>query len=609
VSAFVACSRQSPRVSTRRSRAVLRDDLNRDGMPSSVDKRRGDGGRRPYNARMSIASTVRDSRATFPVRDVLLAGLVLLCALCAGCAAPTDTGMRRGKIELAECRLKDVPGTAWCGDWTVPENHDQPEGRKIGLRVSILPAYIRTRAPDPLLLLAGGPGQAASDIGKLALIFDAVRRSRDIVLIDQRGSGRSHPFACKLFDTLDPVVAMMQVSPDTAKLKACVAAFDGDPRFYTTNDYLRDLESVREALGAEQFNLWGGSYGSRVALAYLRVHPERIRSAILDGVAPTSMRIIEEALANGETRLRQTMTDCAATAACQAAYPRLAEAWAQLERDFAEPRNVTMIHPRTGEPQSVDVDFLAIDGALRTLLYSAEYSAMVPALIDRAAAGDLGPLFASSLRVAGDLGQGMNMGLQLSVVCAEDAQRSPDGSSAPAAAVPAAAVPAAVVPAAVVPAAAAPVTAVSPSDPAPAGAPTSPDSATASAATGANRSAVAATVLARLAEGCAYWPRGKVADEFHQPTAVDKPVLIFSGGLDPVTPAANGELAARTLPHATHVVAPGYGHLVSPFSCAPRMVVRFVEDGNTDRLQDDCLRALRASKRPPFFVNRLEIKP
>ena len=181
---------------------------------------------------------------------------------------------------------------------------------------------------------------------------------------------------------------------------------------------------------------------------------------------------------------------------------------------------------------------------------------MIPELITRAAAGDLAPLFAASLRIVGDLGQGMNIGLQLSVVCAEDGQR------------------------------------VGADD-----------------LIGARAYPIAATVLERIDATCTEWPHGAVPAEFHQPTTSDKPVLVFSGGLDPVTPAANGELAARTLAAATHIIAPGYGHLVSPFGCAPRLVARFVDDGNAEHLPEDCVKALRASKRPPFFVNRLEARP
>ena len=478
------------------------------------------------------------------------------CALLAACTAATDSGLRRGDIELSECRLKDIATAAWCGTWSVPEDHTKADGKKIKLHVAVLPAYTRTRAPDPLLLLAGGPGQAASDLGKLTLLFDSVRRSRDIVLIDQRGTGRSNPFNCKLFDTLDPIAAMMQTDPDPALLKACAAGFDGDPRQYTTPAFIDDLEAVRRAMGVEQVNLWGGSYGSRVALAYLRVHPERIRTATIDGIAPTSMRILFDGLNNGQAQLARTIADCNANAACSAAYPRLAVDWSRLARAYAPARAVTLTHPRTGQPQKIEADFLEIDAALRTLLYSAEYSAMIPELITQAAAGDLAPLFAASLRVVGDLGQGMNIGLQLSVVCAEDSGRIDAAERAV-----------------------------------------------------AKATSTAALVLARIDRACGDWPHGSVVPAFHRPTESDKPVLIFSGGLDPVTPPANGELAAGTLTAATHIIAPGYAHLVSPHSCAPRLLARFVDDGNAQNLPEECVKALKASKRPPFFVNRLELKP
>jgi len=490
------------------------------------------------------------------VRNFALASFAAALALLAGCMAPPDPGTRRGSIEFAECRLKDVASNAWCAEVQVLENVADPNGRKIGIHVALMPAYVRNRAPDPLVLLAGGPGQAASDIGKLGLIFDSVRRSRDIVLIDQRGTGKSHPFGCKLFDTLDPVVAMMQVAPDPDKLRECVSGFDGDPKQYTTPAFIADLEAVRAALGAGKLNPWGGSYGSRAALAYLKAHPERIRTAIIDGVAPTSMRIIQEGLLNGEAKLAQTLADCSATPSCAAAYPHLSDDWKKLQDDYASARSITFVHPRSGAQQTTAVDFFAIDGALRTLLYSAEYSAMVPELVTRAAAGDFAPLFAASLRIVGDMGQGMNVGLQLSVVCAEDANRVDAGLKSAAAASP-----------------------------------------------------LAAMVFGRIDEACRKWPHGSVPADYFEPAAADVPVLVFSGGLDPVTPAANGELAAKTLKNATHIIAPGYAHLVSPFGCAPRLVARFVDDGNAAKLPEDCIVALRASKRPAFFVNRLEAKP
>ena len=509
---------------------------------------------------------------------LLCAGVILLAA----CAAQNDTDLRRGEVQLSECRLKDLASSVWCGSVSVPEDPDPAKsgGRKIDIHVAVLPAYVRTRSPDPLVLLAGGPGQAASDLGKITLLFDAVRRSRDIVLIDQRGSGRSHPFKCKLFDTLDPVAAMMQIDPDPAALKGCVAGFDGDPTLYTTPAYIADLEAVRTALGVERFNLWGGSYGSRVALAYMRAYPQAIRSAIIDGIAPTSMRILFEGLGNGQAQLARTIADCQANAACGAAYPKLGEDWLSLARDYATTRTITLTHPRSGQPQKIDADFTTIDSALRTLLYSAEYSAMIPELITRAAQGvpgvpgDLGPLFAAALRVVGDLGQGMNIGLQLSVVCAEDSGRIDASERAKAAST------------------------------------STPMASNAGARGGGSATeSIVAGVLERIDRACNDWPHGSVPTAFHQPTTSNIPTLVFSGGLDPVTPASNGELAARTLSAATHIVAPGYAHLVSPHACAPRIVARFVDDGNALNLPDECVKALKASKRPPFFVNRLELKP
>ena len=214
--------------------------------------------------------------------SIVLAGLALALAGCGGDARPRST------IALAECRLPKLPLAAQCGTLEVPENRDQPDGRKISLAIAVLPANTLHPRADPLFILAGGPGQAASFLGPFAAALTGVRKDRDIVLVDQRGTGRSSPLVCAAFKPdRRPADAALDFDPGP-KAAACareLAAQGIDAAQYTTAAWVADLDAVRAALGYARINLWGGSYGTRVAQEYLRRHPDRVRSVVLDGVA------------------------------------------------------------------------------------------------------------------------------------------------------------------------------------------------------------------------------------------------------------------------------------------------------------------------------------
>ena len=173
----------------------------------------------------------------------------------------------------------------------MPEDRSKPDGRKIEIFAAVLPANTVTPKDDPLVVLAGGPGQAASTLAPFASRLAELRRTRDVVLVDQRGTGRSSPLVCEAFKPRDTDVFEPDPLP---RAKACVAELTGkgvDLAQYTTTAWIADLEAMREALGYERWNLWGGSYGTRVAQEYLRTHAERVRTMVLDGVAPPGMII------------------------------------------------------------------------------------------------------------------------------------------------------------------------------------------------------------------------------------------------------------------------------------------------------------------------------
>jgi len=484
-----------------------------------------------------------------PVRLVLTAFAATLVAACGDDARDGRT------LALAECRLPRLAQAAKCATLTVPEDRSSPDGRKIALHIAVLPANTLSPKPDPLFILAGGPGQAASTLGPFAALLNDVRTTRDIVLVDQRGTGRSAPLDCKPFAPDERLESLVDVDV-LPRARACaqeLAAKGIDPAQYTTSAWIADLEAVRHALGYPRINLWGGSYGTRVALEYLRRHPDRIRSAVLDGVAPPGMIVSLDVWPTRELALDAVLAACAASASCRGAHPDVAASLAALERTLgAQGRDVDILDPRTGQPQRLRLTYTTVLGLLQPLIYGPESAAMLPEIVGRAAAGDYGPLLATTSMTIADTAARMNAALHFSVTCAEDVPR---------------------------------IT------------PAARDAALASART----APLARTALAV----CDVWPKGSAPADFATPVTSNVPVLLLSGGLDPVTPPKYGDEVARTLSNSRHIVAPGYGHIVSAHACGPQLVARFIDQPGFDKLPATCITHFEKSTRPPMWPDRL----
>ena len=484
-------------------------------------------------------------------RALCLALLALVCTACG------DRGRHDRQIVLSECRLAKLATAAQCGTVEVPETPTALNGRSIGIAVAVLPANTLNPKPDPLFMLAGGPGQSAAAIAPLAGLLSGVRRNRDIVLVDQRGAGHSAPLKCAALSPRDPFDALLDLfATDTAPAD-CLAELRSngnlDVAQYTTPAFVADLERVRAALGYDRINLWGGSYGTRVAQEYLRRHPDRVRSVVLDGVAPPAMRISLDVWRSREAALADVLAACAADAGCNRAYPDLDATLERMREALDGSRQVTVVDPRTGVAHDVPLSFDVVIGALQALVYAPELASLIPPLIAKSQAGDYAPLFAAALTISSDLAESLSLALHYAVTCAEDAPR------------------------------------------------VTPDEASKVFAT------LKAPALAqRNLAACDGWPRPALPADFFSPVESDKPVLILSGGLDPVTPPANGEIVARTLPNSRHVIAAGYGHIVSPHACAPQLIEKFVEDASFASLPKSCLDHFAASKRPPLFASVLE---
>jgi pimeloyl-ACP methyl ester carboxylesterase len=468
---------------------------------------------------------------------------VALCLLTAACRpAVQPTALDR----LHPCAFDEGPTDAYCGAVRVFEDRAARQGRTIDLRVIVLPALGTEARPDPVVLLAGGPGQGAAEMARqLRDLFRGVQRTRDIVLVDQRGTGKSNPLNCR--DESDSLRVLSEPEETSLRrLRDCLERYDADPRLYTTSIAMDDLDEVRATLGYERVNLLGVSYGTRAALEYVRRHGDRVRTVTLDSVAPPEMRLPLFAARDAQRALDAMVKDCEADASCRARYPDLgARLRALVARLEAQPVRTTLVHPRTGVAEEVDVNARLLVSTLFGALYSPVAASLIPALVERAERNDFQAFLA--LAMVNEAGaDNMSVGMQLSVLCAEDAPRT---------------------------------------DPA--------------EAARLGGGTVFGTHLMALIRACSFWPRGTVDERFYTPVASPAPTLILSGALDPVTPPSWVASVTARLPNARHIVAPGTGHGVVGVGCAMRVVERFIDTADARGVDARCLDVL---KRPPFFL-------
>jgi len=468
----------------------------------------------------------------------------------AGCAPTPKTEAPVGSVVLEACREAGIPGDLRCGTFEVAEDPAEPDGRLIGLKIVVAPARERAK-PDPIFFLAGGPGQGATETMGIALGFlGRARKHRDVVFVDIRGTGGSNKLACEAPDT--DLAGRLAFESDAKMLEECLAGYDADPRLYNTPRFVADMEAVRAAMGYESINLYGGSYGTRLGLAYLAAHGDRVRSAVLDGLAPYAMTLFVSFGADGRVALDRMFADCAADAGCAEAFPDLGRrfwAWMQTLGTDDEPTLVTVRDPRTGELiEDVPVTRAALASAIRGLLYSTEYVSLLPHALHTAMEGDMQPLVGQALILSDGAEGSMAFGLMLSTVCAEDLPR--------------------VTPEVEVDVAWEPFLGLS--------------------------------LLDLMRDACATWPAGEVPASLFEPVVSDVPVLLLSGAEDPVTPARWADEAAKTLSRATSVTLPKTGHIAAQAGCADKLIRDFFrapeEDPDRDR---GCLTDV---KRPAFFL-------
>ena len=438
-----------------------------------------------------------------------------------------------------------------CARVTVPESRENPGHRSIDLRVIVMPATGKSRQPDPIVLLAGGPGQAAAEFGPAFVSrYAELRKKRDILLVDQRGTGESNSLACK--QEIEPL-QNFELSGQTATeyyikaLKQCLETLEADPSQYTTPIAMDDLDYVRQVLGYRQLNLFGISYGTRAALVYLRRHPTSVRSLILDAVVPMDMLIPEHIATDAESAFATVITDCQAQPACDQAFPDLiGKLETAVDRLSGNKQKISLVHPKTGNTFRIEVDPLLINRIIRGAMYDRNVRQLLPLAINEASQGRLQPIVTIGFLLNGTNENGdpiLSIGMQNSVLCSEDMQR---------------------------------------------------------VSTQLDSRHFDNILFSMLSAACEFWPNSPVSKDFFNPVISGTPVFLASGALDPVTPPKYAESAKQTLTNAIHIVVPGGAHGTTMLGCIPDLLVEFIDDLNPQGLDSDCAAEIRSL---PFFTN------
>jgi len=487
------------------------------------------------------------------------------------------------------CRLDGLPQSARCGVVKRPLDPAQPQSVLIDVHYAVVPALARHKAGDAVFFFAGGPGQSAIDLaGPLAARYGRLNQQRDLVFIDQRGTGRSAPLKCADDDeraALLPLAERADEAQRLPRLHACRQALQalpyGDLRFFTTELASGDVDAVRQALGVPRLNAIGASYGTRAVLDYQRQFPAHVRRAVLDGVAPPDMRLADTAARDNQAAFEALLAACAAEPACARRHPQLRAQWAALLAGL--PRPVQLPHPVNGRIETITLQRDTLLALVRAPLYAPILASALPMAIDEATAGRWAPLAALAQAMGGSGAAGMFTGMHFSVVCAEDlGPGAPPNPAAGAAGAAATAVPATT-------------------------------AATAGTTAGTTAAITAAITtpgndfgdsFARLYRAvCADWPRGAVSPAFYTMVTATAPVWLMSGGLDPVTPPRHAERVARALgPKARHIVVNNAGHGVAALGCVRDAVMRFITTvDDAEALAGDAGCAAKVP-RPPAFV-------
>ena len=453
----------------------------------------------------------------------------------------------RQPLVLKDCEVQGFKGKAKCGSLEVYEDRAARKGREINLNIVVLPATGDKREPDPIFYFAGGPGSAATEeAAGAAQVYAKIHEHRDLVFVDQRGTGASNPLNCNLYNADDLQSQLGYFFPLDDILK-CRTQLEpkADLKLYTTTIAMDDIDDARGALGYDRINLIGGSYGTRAALTYLKRHPQHVRTATLQGISPTNQFMPGDFAQQTERALQGVLSECVADQQCNNAFPNIkAEAQSVLAQLIKGPVEVEVQKSGSSERVKVKLSRDLAAEAIRYMLYSPVPASRVPLMIHTAAQGNFVPLTRAALQFRTNIVATGSNGMYLSVTCAEDLPWIKPGEG---------------------------------------------ERMAANTFLGDYR-------LVQQREVCALWPRATIESDYSQPVRSDVPVLIVTGEWDPVTPPSNAERTAKTLKNSLNIVVPHGAHGLGGLEgidCIDRIATEFIERGTAKGIDTSCVQSIR----------------
>ena len=444
---------------------------------------------------------------------------------------------------------------AQCATATTSFTYEEGDARTLDLHIAKIPARQSPAKQDPLVLLAGGPGQSATEsFPALIHAFKRINENRDLILIDQRGTGSSHRLDCEASvpgDDLEFDSAVVRAHSET-----CLQAQTLDTRYFTTSIAVRDLDAVRKLLNVDTWNIYGISYGTRVAIHYMRRYPQTVRSAILDAVVPPQVTLGADVAVHAQQALEKLFIRCSESADCADSFPEINQRTQQLlERLKSEPVSVDYEDVSTGTIRNLELTNKHLAITLRLMTYSAYGVAILPSMLfDAYENKNYAPLARQARIQTESLGSTIATGLHNAIICTEDA----------------------------------------------------PDQISADQKTAAADTYLGDEVIDALHANCEPWPTGVMDSDFKDPLVSDIPTLILSGAADPITPASYGDIVADTLTNTVHIVNDHQGHMQMPLGCVPRLMAMVIESGSVKEIDSTCLDRLYA---PAFFIDANGPKP
>lgn len=478
--------------------------------------------------------------------------LVLVLVLSAvGQNKVNTTSSKANLISLQPCEVSGAAPNSkekvLCGTYEVFENRALKKGRKIQLKIVVFPATGPNKAPDPVFYIPGGPGSSATeDAPYIAQDLAKVREKRDLVFLDQRGTGGSHPLNCTFFNPSD-LQSYLEYWNPLEEVRKCREQLekDSDLGLYTTSIAMDDLDEVRAALGYEKINITAGSYGTRASQEYLKRHGKNVRAAVLQGISMTSQFMPRDFPQHTERALSGVIDECLKDEACRGAFPDLrAEEKAVLEKLIRGPVEVEVKEASDGKSTRIKLSRNLAAEAVRYMLYSTSGASRLPLFLHLAAGGNFTPLAESAIYFRREIVGSGATGMYLSVTCAEDLPWIKAGEGE----------------------------------------------------RDVEKTFLGDYRLRQQREACALWPQGKIRDDYGVPTRSDVPVLILTGEWDPVTPPLYGDMIAKYLPNSLPLVIPSGGHGFNGLEgvdCVSNLTTEFFEQGSTKKLDTSCVKKMR----------------